>query len=55
MKVYDRYRGPQQVLYAEFKDRLVAIKEAAKLTRDGIGHDGRINFTGELVARISFK
>ena len=55
MKVYDRYNAPSRVLYAEFKDRLVALKEATRLTRDGISHDGRINYTGELVARVSWK
>jgi hypothetical protein len=55
MKVYDRYQGPRRVFYAEFKNKIDALKEATALTKDGIGADGRINFTGELVARISWK
>jgi hypothetical protein len=55
MKVYDRYQGPRRIFYAEFKNKLEALKETTKLNEDGIGADGRINFTGELVARIAWK
>ena len=55
MKVYDRYRAPARVCYAEFKNRLVALQEVTKLNLNGVASDGRINYTGELVVRVSWK
>jgi hypothetical protein len=55
MKVYDRYKGPAKVLYAEFRSRSEAVEQALKLDREGIALDGRINFIGEIVTRISWK
>lgn len=55
MKVYDRYKGPARVLYAEFLSRSEAVEQTLKLNREGIALDGRANFIGEIVTKISWK